>query len=81
MWFESGKIYVKITRESLVLQEATDLATDAEGGAVSVFVGTTRNNFAGKEVQKLEYEGYEPMALRCMQVWAGVQTHVNNHVL
>jgi molybdopterin synthase catalytic subunit len=33
-------------------------------GAVSLFVGITRNNFEGKIVSKLVYEGYIPMAIR-----------------
>lgn len=69
MWCVDGKCFVRITHESLVVQQATDLATDPCGGAISVFVGTTRNNFDGKQVEKLEYEGYEPMALKCLQVW------------
>jgi len=31
-------------------------------GATSLFVGTTRDNFEGKEVVRLEYEAYEGMA-------------------
>jgi len=39
----------------------------AEAGAISVFVGTTRNTFKGKKVLRLEYEAYEPMALKQMR--------------
>ncbi|KAJ0173474.1 hypothetical protein K1T71_010623 [Dendrolimus kikuchii] len=37
-------------------------------GAVSIFVGTTRDNFEGKKVLRLEYEAYEPMALKAMKI-------------
>jgi molybdopterin synthase catalytic subunit len=35
-------------------------------GAVSSFLGTTRDNFEGKVVTHLEYEAYPDMALKCM---------------
>jgi molybdopterin converting factor subunit 1 len=38
----------------------------AAGGTVT-FVGTTRNNNAGRNVIRLEYEAYEPMALAEMR--------------
>lgn len=31
-------------------------------GAVSLFVGTTRDNYEGKKVIRLEYEAFKPMA-------------------
>lgn len=33
-------------------------------GAISTFTGITRNNFAGKRVTHLSYEGYTPMAIK-----------------
>ena len=38
-----------------------------EGGAISTFMGTTRNNFEGKTVISLEYEAYEDMALDAIE--------------
>ncbi len=35
-------------------------------GGIALFVGTTRNHAHGKEVLKLEYEAYHPMALKTM---------------
>ena len=40
--------------------------TDPCTGATSLFVGTTRDNFQGKKVVRLEYEAYEPMAKKEM---------------
>ena len=37
-------------------------ATEPSCGAVASFVGITRDNFQGKKVKKLSYEGYVPMA-------------------
>jgi len=33
-----------------------------DSGAISSFIGTTRDNFEGKRVLRLEYESYTPMA-------------------
>jgi molybdopterin synthase catalytic subunit len=56
-----------------ILTTPLDLATcvsfvrkDEAGGEV-VFVGTVRNHNKGKEVIRLEFEAYTPMALREMQ--------------
>jgi len=44
------------------LAECYDFVNDSSCGAVATFVGITRDNFAGKRVLKLSYEGYVPMA-------------------
>lgn len=45
------------------------LASSSPGcGAVSLFIGITRNNFEGKIVTKLVYEGYILMAIRELRV-------------
>ena len=36
-------------------------------GAITVFVGVVRNENAGRRVLRLEYEGYEPLALRAFE--------------
>ncbi|KAI4469114.1 molybdopterin synthase related [Holotrichia oblita] len=36
-------------------------------GAISIFVGTTRDNFQGKTVTQLQYEAYENMAITSLQ--------------
>uniref|UniRef100_A0A2H1WSI8 Molybdopterin synthase catalytic subunit n=1 Tax=Spodoptera frugiperda TaxID=7108 RepID=A0A2H1WSI8_SPOFR len=59
--------HLKLTPDKLSVDEITDLVTDDRCGAVSVFIGTTRDNFEGKKVLRLEYEAYEPMALKAMK--------------
>ena len=44
------------------LIECYNFVNDSSCGAVATFVGITRDNFAGKRVLKLSYEGYVPMA-------------------
>lgn len=45
---------------------ASKLATAPTTGATSLFVGTTRDSFEGKEVVRLEYEAYNSMAIKEM---------------
>ena len=50
-----------------------------ENGAVIVFVGRTRNHFAGKEVVELFYEAYDSMALNQMRSIAkGITNQCNS---
>lgn len=68
MWDKDERTYVSLTYDVLDVGAISQLVSVPEAGAVSVFVGTTRNNFQGKSVFKLEYEGYTPMAMECMRV-------------
>mmetsp|Transcript_27070 Transcript_27070/g.62599 ORF Transcript_27070/g.62599 Transcript_27070/m.62599 type:complete len:158 (+) Transcript_27070:48-521(+) len=56
-----------ITKDVLSLDALVQRVTDHACGAVTTFSGTTRNHFDGKEVVRLEYEAYEPMALKEMK--------------
>uniref|UniRef100_A0A336M9H1 Molybdopterin synthase catalytic subunit n=1 Tax=Culicoides sonorensis TaxID=179676 RepID=A0A336M9H1_CULSO len=58
--------HVKITNDKIDLNTINELICDAECGAISFFVGTTRNNFESKKVISLEYEAYEAMAIKVM---------------
>lgn len=69
--------YVAVTDQPLDISKYTQLVTDPGAGAISSFIGTTRNNFQGKAVLRLEYEAYVPMALAKLKVSAGWQQHYN----
>jgi len=58
--------HVKISADVLSVDEATSLVSCSTAGAISMFIGTTRDSFDGKPVIRLEYETYEPMALKEM---------------
>ena len=49
------------------LHEAYSYLNSPEAGAVNLFIGTVRNNAHGKQVDKLVFEAYEPMALKEME--------------
>ena len=53
-----------LTHERLDSSAIVDMVVEPCCGAASVFLGTTRNSFEGKEVVRLEYEAYAPMALK-----------------
>ncbi|SHM73622.1 molybdopterin synthase subunit MoaE [Cyclobacterium lianum] len=43
-----------------------------EAGGIDLFIGSVRNHAQGKEVLKLVFEGYEPMALHQMEKLADI---------
>ncbi len=53
---------ILVTDKSLNTQAIIKSAESPKGGAVNVFIGTVRNSTKGKQVLKLEFEAYEPMA-------------------
>ncbi|CAI5743595.1 unnamed protein product [Peronospora destructor] len=55
--------FVKVSYEPLDNQRAVEFVTHPSAGAISTFIGTTRDNFQGKKVVRLEYEGYTSMAV------------------
>nr|XP_034956718.1 molybdopterin synthase catalytic subunit-like [Zootoca vivipara] len=59
---DEPKDLIKLNHEKLSADEISALVVSPCCGAVSLFIGTTRNNFEGRKVIQLEYEAYEPMA-------------------
>lgn len=58
---------IEITEKKINSENVIESVIVPESGAVDVFIGTTRNHSNGKEVVKLEYEAYKPMALKKME--------------
>ncbi|MEE6458200.1 hypothetical protein FKM82_000211 [Ascaphus truei] len=54
--------FIKVTHEKLSTDDVSQLVISPCCGAVSIFIGTTRNSFEGNKVVRLEYEAYTPMA-------------------
>lgn len=62
-----SNINIRISDSSLNTETCRQLVQrDGAGGQV-VFVGTVRNQTKGKEVVRLEFEAYEPMAIKEMK--------------
>jgi molybdopterin synthase catalytic subunit len=84
---------LSISRDPLALEPliaAVAARGDAGGsdGAVTTFLGLVRNHNLGRRVQYLEYEGYEPLALRAFgriateieTRWPGVRLALHHRI-
>jgi MoaE-MoaD fusion protein len=58
---------VRIVRSPIDIAALEAAVADPGAGAIATFVGTTRNENSGRQVLRLEYEAYEPMALSEMR--------------
>ena len=70
----AGDDFYRTTREPIPTQELADGLKAPGDGAVVVFEGIVRNNSRGRKTLHLEYEAYEPMAVRKMEE-VGRETH------
>ncbi|XP_061589512.1 molybdopterin synthase catalytic subunit isoform X2 [Cololabis saira] len=60
---EQQRDVFRLSHDKLSVQEVADAVNSASCGAVSMFIGTTREDMVdSKKVVGLEYEAYEPMA-------------------
>ena len=55
---------IKIIDKKIRVDELIQSVVDSRGGAIDVFIGTTRNNTSGKAVVQLDFESYTPMAIK-----------------
>ena len=62
----SKNINILISEKALNPQLATDFVTNELCGGIVTFVGTARKFTKGKEVLRLDFEAYEPMAIKEM---------------
>ena len=66
---------IEITHQHLDPEKTSSKVRKDTNGAVVTFLGTTRDNFQGKRVIKLEYEAFEEMAIKKMdEVRREIQT-------
>ena len=56
-------ISIEISEEILSEQKCLDFVKADEVGGLVLFVGTVRNHTKGKEVLRLDFEAYTPMAI------------------
>ena len=54
--------HIQLTLDPLDVNAISQSVTSASCGAISIFIGITRNNFDGHVVKRLEYEAYNAMA-------------------
>ncbi len=58
---------IEISSKPLKVQACIDWIISPGSGGIDVFIGTVRDQTKGKSVVRLEFEAYEPMALKEMQ--------------
>ena len=80
---------VAVTSAPLNLQGLIQLVSDSGGyGAVATFVGLVRDSNLGRKVLHLEYEAYEPLAIKALEQiceeavheWPGVRLAVHHRI-
>ena len=62
---ENGHFFA-LTWRPIVTRKIADRVLRGEDGAVVTFEGVVRNNTKGRQTQYLDYECYEPMAIKLM---------------
>ncbi len=63
----SAADFYSVTRDVIQVAELSGQLRAAGDGAVVVFEGIVRNHSQGRSTRYLDYEAYEPMALRMME--------------
>ena len=79
---------VAVTSEPLDAEALVALGDAAGDGAIVTFAGLVRNQNQGRRVQFLEYEAYEPLAVRALQriideagdLWPGARVAVHHRL-
>lgn len=85
----SNHVKVGLPTKHLDVDECIAFVSDPSCGAISTFIGTTRDTFEEKVVVSLEYEAYESMGLKelekiCQDVkknWTEVKKIAIGHIL
>jgi molybdopterin synthase catalytic subunit len=60
-------IQIEIHDTALNIQACIDWIMSPQSGGIDVFIGTVRNATKGKTVFRLEFEAYDPMAIKEME--------------
>jgi molybdopterin synthase catalytic subunit len=79
---------VAVTSEPLDSEALVTLVDAAGDGAIVTFAGLVRNQNQGRRVRFLEYEAYEPLAVRALQriideagdLWPGARVAVHHRL-
>ena len=79
---------IAVATAPLVLEDLVRSVSSAGHGAVATFVGIVRNSNQGRRVTYLEYEAYEPLAVKALQQicrevlarWVDVELAVHHRI-
>jgi molybdopterin synthase catalytic subunit len=56
----------ELTHDPIPIERLLAAAARPDCGAIALFLGTTRDHHDGRQVERLAYEAYEPMALAAL---------------
>ncbi|MED1202862.1 molybdenum cofactor biosynthesis protein MoaE [Heyndrickxia acidicola] len=78
----------EITRQPISIESVVQKVIQREAGAVTTFIGTVRELTHGRKTLYLEYEAYEPMALKMLErigkeiegKWPGTVTAISHRI-
>lgn len=59
--------HIHLTEEPLSPADLYTLVQSESCGAIDMFIGTVRNQTQGRDVERLDFEAYAPMAVRQMR--------------
>jgi len=80
---------VAVLTAPLELETLIRMVEDGGGhGAIATFLGTVRDHNAGRRVTHLEYEAYEPLAVKALELicgearaqWPGIRLAVHHRI-
>ena len=70
--FMKDKINILLSDKSLNVNDCLEFVSLPNCGGINVFVGTVRNETGGREVLRLDFEAYAPMAISEMRKLAEI---------
>lgn len=62
-----NKPFVRIQSDPLSIQTVSDFVAESSHGAVDIFIGQVRDDNAGRKVQAISYDAFEPLAVRIFE--------------
>lgn len=69
---DNEHVEILLSKEPLNPERSIRFVSDSEAGGIVNFIGTVRGRTKGKQVLRLEFEAYEPMAIAEMSKIAAV---------
>ena len=63
-----NRIEIKLLQTDIDPLSSINFVSDERSGGLNVFIGNVRNHTQGSAVLKLEFEAYEPMAIKEMKM-------------
>lgn len=59
---------IRLSRDKIKVEDVIASVTSNDAGAIDVFIGTVRNQTKNKKVIRLEFEAYESMAIKELEI-------------